>query len=713
VIEVCDEAGQGWSSASVCLTACDTGACTACRPGAVRCNARTVERCVPEGIGREVVEECEGRCESGVCTGAAVCEPGTRRCSGQDIEVCTPDAAGWLLVESCMQVCDAGGCLGPACLPLTLTATPRDLPADGTSSALVVSDLILDVQGRAVPDGTLFTLEVDGATVLAADGDPNTPGIQVRSLNGRIDFGVRAGEVPSEARIRATHPVAVRCGGEAGLRFVDGAGPSLALDFTDDMLNDDGATTALWDTILGRIDPFPSDFGGGEDGELSVGATYNLNRDSQPGRLFPDAVNFKVLALGLNSATVEGGVGGVDIGDEVLVINLQGTPEAHGNVGNWELLEIASIDYGANTVFFTTALRQVYGVADDSADLTGQAVMLQRVPHYTDVTVTGTLTADSWDGERGGVLFFKALGSTEVRSTIHLDDGGYRYVGDESGESYAGSGSATRSRNFGAGGGSARSLCEPSPNPSGCCSGWQNANACGAGASYGTEGSAQGGSEAGAVYGEPELAHWFLGSGGGGRWSGQYRYCCNHFEWRNESRPASSNGGGIVVIWSGGISVRGRVSANSGSGTHGGSGGSVFLRARSMNVGSGLVQAVSRAGAGAGRVRLDFFGLAGVTSPAYHPGFAGDTVAVTGPIDATDSAILSVTLLRALTDERGGALAFEATNDGGDTWHAVVPGERFAFPVEASDLRLRVSFSNENLQPLTLNGLAVTYEPAP
>ena len=73
-------------------------------------------------------------------------------------------------------------------------------------------------------------------------------------------------------------------------------------------------------------------------------------------------------------------MGGLEIGDEVLLINLQGDATNHGNVGNYEIKEVARINYGQNTVFFTTNLDKVYGATDSNADITGQKIMLQRVP---------------------------------------------------------------------------------------------------------------------------------------------------------------------------------------------------------------------------------------------------------------------------------------------------------------------------------------------
>ena len=359
--------------------------------------------------------------------------PGEIRCNGQNREACAPGGESWLVRESCMERCDTGRCIGPSCLPLELTATPNQLPADESSSTLISSALILSNDGTPVPDGSLFTVSTTGGVLLAQDGDPNTPGVQVRSLNGRIDFAVQApamgqnNQVPQPITVRAAHPLAERCAGTAQVTFVaPNTAHFTALDFTSGTANDGETTNALWDTALGRVDPFPSDFGAGEDGDLTVDGTYNINTNSQPGRLFPDAVNFVVTEVGAAQVVVRGGVGGLEIGDEVLLINLQGDATNHGNVGNYEIKEVARINYGQNTVFFTTSLTKIYGATDSNADITGQKIMLQRVPRYRSLTVNGTLTADAWNGEKGGVMFVKVLGSAEILGTIDMTGKGYR-----------------------------------------------------------------------------------------------------------------------------------------------------------------------------------------------------------------------------------------------------------------------------------------------
>jgi len=627
-----------------------------------------------------------------------------------------------------MERCETGRSIGPSCLPVELTATPNQLPADESSSTLISSALILSNDGSTVPDGSLFTVSTTGGTLLAQDGDPNTPGVQVRSLNGRIDFAVQApsmeenNQVPQPITVRAAHPLATRCAGTSQITFV---APSTshftALDFTSGTANDGETTNALWDTALGRVDPFPSDFGAGEDGDLTIDGTYNINTNSQPGRLFPDAVNFVVTEVGSAQVVVRGGVGGLEIGDEVLLINLQGDATNFGNVGNYEIKEVARINYGQNTVFFTTNLDKIYGATDSNADITGQKIMLQRVPRYRSLRVNGTLTADTWNGDKGGVMFIKVLQSTEVLGSVNMNNKGYRAVSQKPGESFNGTAESPSADAYG-GGGSGWNIWPPSA--CGGCS-WHWDSNCGGGGSYGTQGQRYCGNDGsiaregapGAVYGSADLSQWHLGSGGGHA-SSVYRY--RTYNDRNHSQWSGGQAGGVIVIWTSGLSIRGSIEARGTDGTLQGSGGTVFLRARSMNVGN---QRVSTAGAnrgGNGRIRLDFFGLSGTTTPEFHPGFAGDTVVQTNDLSGVGNPLAEVTLTQALEDRRGGTIGYQVSNGATDgeqnlIWHPIAPGETVNFPQNqpGTALRLRATFSNDNLQPLALIGLSLAWSRTP
>ena len=832
-------------------------------------------------------EDCDGSaddgCSGGPGPGTKICVPFEKRCSGYDVEICNSVGTAWGFREACLTACSNGSCTGSGCVPFALITAPSTLRADAKSSCLITSAKIVSKSGTPVGDGTLFTIASNKGTVQSVDGDPNIPGVQVRSVNGKIDFSVTApdlakAEISASAKdtpkyipdydslgvtstmvisglnnkvitltvalkvehprsddleivlqsptgtkvsletacnptsgscsatkdisttyptlkkaasgsikdfynktgngtwrltikdpyygpknskgvvdpgkllswqlkfnaaavtsgtmtVSAAHAKSASCKGTLSVAY--NATPmtrTVAEDFTSSKRNDTSVSTAHWDTGLGRVDPFPADFGTGRDGDLNVNSgTYNLNLNAQKGRLFPDAVAFTVTALGTNSATLKGGVGGLVIGDEVLLINMQGDTKNNKNVGNYEIKKIAKIDFASNKLYFATTLAKIYGTTSNTK-LTGQKIVVQRVPHYRNVYVKGSLTADSWDGTRGGVLFFKASGTVQVLGSVTMSSKGYRYASNKSGESYHG-GYKSSSTSSALGGGSISStLTEVS------C-GWGTTNSSyrykylhnyGGGAGYGTNGKT--GSTVkhtssctsvntcyqnlptspGKAYGDKALSQLFLGSAGAG---GLYcrRYCRYSSYYGNHSHSTYSGGagGGVIVIWAGGISVTGSI-ANNGAGggsySGGGSGGSIFLRARSMNVGNKRVTAKGGTNAGAGRVRLDFFGLSGSSDPVHYAGFSGKTVVVTKNLNFTGKTLLSAKVAKAIEDLRGGSVVYALSANAGKTWTAVVAGKDLLFSTAGTDLRLKVSFTNKSLDPLSLMGVLVSFK---
>ncbi len=218
-------------------------------------------------------------------------------------------------------------------------------------------------------------------------------------------------------------------------------------------------------TKLTNIELAPAiDTGTGADGSITISSNTNINTiNSISGRSCADggdAVNYSVTALTSTTATLETtpSTGCLNAGDEILLINLRGTSN-YTNVGNYETLRISSI--ASNVVTFTTAKSKYYGDnANDDTNIglgTGnQAVMLQRVPNYTNVTInTGvnffpsdwivpTGSANNGAGE-GGVIFFRATGTVSVASTgtIHANSTGYiGGTGEPSGGGSGGGGEA-------------------------------------------------------------------------------------------------------------------------------------------------------------------------------------------------------------------------------------------------------------------------------
>jgi hypothetical protein len=341
--------------------------------------------------------------------------------------------------------------------------------------------------------------------------------------------------------------------------------------------------------------------------------------------------------------------GCLELGDEVLLINLQGTAAHFGNVGNYETLRVSAVTGSAVT--FSKAKARFYGdAADDDANLgvtrSNQRVMLQRVPNYQNVSVAaaGGLSAGAWDGIKGGVLFFRAAGVVSVAGTLDMSGKGYAgglqntlvNTTGQQGESIHGLGTNLAEASQGAGGG-----------------GIGDANACdsygasGGGGGYaapGGDGSNACSGKGGSAYGNASLLmQLMLGSGGGA--GGTDNVLSD-----NPPGGFGGRGGGIVVVAAANLQVTGTLvsggtdgegdlvaGCDNGASTTScwdysgpggaGSGGSVLLDASESSLGAELVSASGGLGGlgnpsgdggdGAnGRIAVHALTLTGSTLPA-------------------------------------------------------------------------------------------------
>ncbi|HVV50023.1 MAG TPA: hypothetical protein VHO06_10225, partial [Polyangia bacterium] len=395
--------------------------------------------------------------------------------------------------------------------------------------------------------------------------------------------------------------------------------------------------------------------GTGADGAASVGSgTVNLGTTSvASGRSCADggdAVSYSVTALTSTTATLSASpaTGCLAANDEVLLINLQGTAAANGNVGNYETLRVASV--AGATVTFASAKVNFYGAgASDDSGLgtatTNQRVVLQRVPNFSSITVSAgaTLTVGAWNGVKGGVLFVRSAGAVNVAGTISLDGLGYRGGARPTatkqdgfqGETYAGLGANSQAAFLGAGSGGRGDPCA-------------TYGVGGGGAGYGAVGSNGAGSATtcmgigGAVYGNAALSKLFFGSGAG---SGGNDDVLTD----NPTGGLGGTGGGILVIMAGNLTVTGSVSARGTAGQGdatagcfgstttscwdfsgpggGGAGGSIYLSGNQVSLGTSLVTAAAGAGGlggesnggtgGVGRIAVHYAtSIAGTSTPA-------------------------------------------------------------------------------------------------
>ena len=311
-----------------------------------------------------------------------------------------------------------------------------------------------------------------------------------------------------------------------------------------------------------------ADFGDGSDGELVVNIDEVNYTDSVKSRV-TDSNPAGQQFITIFDAT------GFNPGDEILIISMQDneTDPILNVTGNHETHLITEIN--ANSLILAENLQYSY---DQTAEKKHQVI---RIPQFTDVTVGGTITCESWNGETGGIVFFKANGSVVLNSTgaINVTGKGYRggaintviHATGLQGESIIGTGTRSYDPNLGGGGG-------------GYCTG-NNENG-GGGAGYTQNGSPghgdYNGGFAGLAYGADFPARIYLGSGGG---SGS-----DDGDNGSEYGGAGGNGSGIIMISCNSIDNSGSIISNGTDGDSGymagngepgagggGSGGSIYL----------------------------------------------------------------------------------------------------------------------------------------
>lgn len=79
---------------------------------------------------------------------------------------------------------------------IELSAAPDSLMADGISTALVSSGLLMNNDGSVVANGTLYTVLADRGEIVTLDADPMLTGIQIEAWGGYLNFTVQADSIP-------------------------------------------------------------------------------------------------------------------------------------------------------------------------------------------------------------------------------------------------------------------------------------------------------------------------------------------------------------------------------------------------------------------------------------------------------------------------------------------------------------------------------------
>ncbi|MEO0584298.1 MAG: hypothetical protein AAF135_18950 [Bacteroidota bacterium] len=308
----------------------------------------------------------------------------------------------------------------------------------------------------------------------------------------------------------------------------------------------------------------------------------------------------KVIAVGNNYLDLSD-ASAFKAGDRVLIIQMKGAiiqtandstfgdVTSWGNSGNYEFGKIVSKE--GNRLVFVHKICKTY---DPS-----HAVQVVRVPVYKKVDIVGTLTAQPWDGEKGGIVAIWATGRVKLLAGIDVSSLGFR-GGQFNGRARGGEMTYTCTIESGKGGRKGEGIVE-TPN-TGCIGkqatgggGGNNHNGGGGGGgNFGTGGigghgwlsnrpgrlsdlnkGGRGGLSLAELYNEG-ITKLFLGGGGGGGHQ------------NNGASYRGGNGGGIAIIKAEKLIVDTQVTINAAGedaqdirvndgASGGGAGGTIFL----------------------------------------------------------------------------------------------------------------------------------------
>lgn len=504
---------------------------------------------------------------------------------------------------------------------------------------------------------TTSTVTTDTWYHLIAWHDSVTDTCKIALNNGTADSGAVSGGVPSDtaANFRIGADTTSETNFFDGL--IDEVGfwkKTLSTQEKTDLYNSGNANSYKTTGNLVRTQSKATNIeltqafntGTGADGAITISSDTSINTSNTiAGRVCADggdAVNYSVTGLTATTATLESSpsTGCLSAGDEILIINLRGSNNNFSNVGNYETLRISSV--AGSTVTFTTSKSKYYGAgpSDDTSIGTGttdQVVMLQRVPNYTNVTITTTNTdfyPDEWvqptgaannGAGEGGVMFFRATGTVSIASatTIHATGKGYiggttvsgTTPGGDGGEAFCGiggDGGQSSNGQDGAGGGGSGGTGVRSGGDGYCGGG---GGAIGSGATAGSGSSNQGGAGGG--------GSGYAGAGGGGGYGSAGNGGAGISNGSNggtetsgdgglDSSTDSAGGGGgggtygeadLDTLMFGSSGGSGGAYTGETGGSGGDSGGIVYISANTVTVSGGIRSNGSAGTAGSGTYR--------------------------------------------------------------------------------------------------------------
>ncbi len=291
--------------------------------------------------------------------------------------------------------------------------------------------------------------------------------------------------------------------------------------------------------------------GSGRDGDLVVSLGETSKVDVV--KTWIKNTSFSGDELRVNDAT------GFSVGDEVLVVKMR--VNSVNSAGNGFRSTVKASDVANSRLTLSNEIPYRLSASD--------RIVVQRIPHYRNVTIKGTLTADKWNGTNGGILAFRVSDTLVIEPTgvIDANELGFRGGAGSGDESPAQSGETFF----------VDQPIQTAPNASGGGGATSDGNIPRHGGGGGGGGNKTSGDNGAAPSGIGGLAHfaglvigddYFIlgGGGGGGGWS--------NLGIHSAQRPGMPglSGGGIIHIASYQIIVYAgsAISANGQEGYYGG-----------------------------------------------------------------------------------------------------------------------------------------------
>ncbi|WP_175470855.1 T9SS type A sorting domain-containing protein [Hymenobacter psychrophilus] len=335
---------------------------------------------------------------------------------------------------------------GVITIPYTVASVLGDLSNPANITIIVKgADVATSISGpTAASPGSSVTYTVNTSNLGTETSNNLVPSIQLpANLTGVV---VSSGSYDSGSGLVTFAPVASLAPGAPSIvntvRFTAPAGgsvvaaASVTLSTPDPVLSNNTATITT--VVQGNANVATSCATPGKDGPraLNSGSTT-------PNTYYPGNATTAMSATSIQVGAAVGGPG-IQAGDLVMIIQVQGATIDVTNTTSYGastapvagFYEYAvatnSVPVTGGTLTIAKALARIYERVSyaDAGNPTGQRrFQVVRVPQYSALTVTGTVTGLAWNGETGGILALDVAGQTTFSGSGSLDMSGKGFRG--------------------------------------------------------------------------------------------------------------------------------------------------------------------------------------------------------------------------------------------------------------------------------------------